>query len=252
MESTQIKEIIAKSWDQKHGSYDDTPAHGLKSDGEKREWLRFLDDLIVQKPSYCLDVGAGTGFISLLLCELGHVCRGIDLSEGMLEEAKEKAKKMAFSHICFEIGDAENIDSLDETYDVVINRHLLWTLPDPEKAVNEWLRVTKMGGMVIIIDGDWFDETFSKQLRQKTGRVLAKITGKSREHKEIYSAEVIENLPMMKGKETMKTLDLLKKTGYKLDIKDMKRVENAEREAMTLAERLLYSTNRCVIIVHKE
>ena len=75
-----------------------------------------------------------TGFVSLLLAELGHTCKGVDLSENMLSKAKEKAEKAGFHDVTFAIGDAEDTKEPADQYDVVINRHLVWTLPHPEKA----------------------------------------------------------------------------------------------------------------------
>ena len=43
----------------------------------------------------------------------------------------------------------------DNEFDIVVNRVVFWTLPDPEKAVKEWIRVTKTGGMIIIIEWEW-------------------------------------------------------------------------------------------------
>ena len=94
-----------------------------------------------------------------MLGELGHTCRGLDLSEGMLAHAREKANAQNIRGVTFETGHAENIPSDDGMYDVVIKRHLLWTLPHPREALCEWLRVTKKGGRVIIIDVDWFDDS---------------------------------------------------------------------------------------------
>ena len=91
MNDKTIKKNITKLWNQAYINYDDCYAHGLKSEGEKKEWLRFLRKVIGKQTCSILDVGAGTGFVSLLLAELGHTCKGVDLSENMLSKAKEKA-----------------------------------------------------------------------------------------------------------------------------------------------------------------
>ena len=108
MNDKTIKQNITRLWNQAYINYDDCYAHGLKSEEEKKEWLRFLRKVIGKQPCSILDVGAGTGFVSLLLAELGHTCKGIDLSENMLSKAKEKAEKAGFHNVTFAIGDAED------------------------------------------------------------------------------------------------------------------------------------------------
>ena len=76
MNDKTIKKNITKLWNQAYINYDDCYAHGLKSEEEKQEWLRFLRKVIGKQPCSILDVGAGTGFVSLLLAELGHTCKG--------------------------------------------------------------------------------------------------------------------------------------------------------------------------------
>jgi SAM-dependent methyltransferase len=48
----------------------------------------------------------------------------------------------------------------DGHYDVIVNRHLVWTLVDPAAAFTEWLRVLKPGGRLVIIDGDFVNPGF--------------------------------------------------------------------------------------------
>ena len=79
---------------------------------------------------------------------------GIDWAEPMLELARAKAKTRG-RRISFRLGDAENTMEPDNHYDVIINRHLVWTLVDPEAAFAEWLRVLKPGGTLLIVDGDF-------------------------------------------------------------------------------------------------
>jgi SAM-dependent methyltransferase len=43
-------------------------------------------------------------------------------------------------------------------FDLVVSRHLLWTLPHPEAAVDEWIRVLRPGGRLVVVDGQ-FDAT---------------------------------------------------------------------------------------------
>ena len=141
-----IKEQIKKYWDMRSETYDNSPGHS----GLPEVWKKVLHETFGDKKLRILDVGTGTGFLAILLAELGHDVVGIDLSERMLERAKKKADEKGLD-IEFMIADAENLPFDDGEFDAVINRHLLWTLPNPQKAINEWSRVIKRGGKVVAI-----------------------------------------------------------------------------------------------------
>jgi ubiquinone/menaquinone biosynthesis C-methylase UbiE len=112
-----------------------------------------------------LDVGTGAGFLALLFAEMGHEVTGVDLSAGMLEKAKHNAEHMGLE-VDFFYGDAENLPFEDSSFDLVVNKFLLWTLPQPSHAVREWRRVLKPGGRIFAIDGDWFDPRPSKRIKR--------------------------------------------------------------------------------------
>lgn len=117
----------------------------------KEEILRFLPHT---KPLQILDVGTGTGYFAILLSQLGHKVSGIDLTDAMLQEARENAE---FYHVSpvFRQMDAQNLDFPDQSFDLVISRNLTWTLPDPEAAYREWMRVLKKGGILLNFDADY-------------------------------------------------------------------------------------------------
>ena len=77
---------------------------------------------------------------------------GIDFAPAMLALAKEKAAN-AGAAIRLEEADAENLPFAPASFDLVITRHVLWTLPHPEAAVGEWVRVLRPGGRLAVIDG---------------------------------------------------------------------------------------------------
>jgi ubiquinone/menaquinone biosynthesis C-methylase UbiE len=96
---------------------------------------------------------------------MGHKVTGVDLSPGMLDKAKHNAECMGLD-IEFFHGDAENLPFEDNSFDLVVNKFLLWTLPKPSCAVQEWRRVLKPGGRVFAIDGDWFDPRPSRRIKR--------------------------------------------------------------------------------------
>ena len=102
-----------------------------------------------------LDIGAGPGFLSVILCEQGYQVTAADYAETMLEEAKQNAGTLA-EQICFRREDAMNLSFPEATFDVVLSRNLTWNLPDPQKAYKEWLRVLKHNGLLLIFDANWY------------------------------------------------------------------------------------------------
>ena len=101
-----------------------------------------------------LDVGTGTGYFAILLSQIGHQVTGIDLTDAMLREARDNAALYQV-HPTFQQMDAQKLAFLDQSFDVVISRNLTWTLPDPESAYREWMRVLKKGGILLNFDADY-------------------------------------------------------------------------------------------------
>ena len=125
-------------------------------------WESVLKALIPGNPGkQAIDRGTGRGQFAVYLARLGFCVTGIDLSENMISQAREHAKKNALA-IDFKIQDAEDLRFNDNTFDVVVSRNLLWTLPDPHKAVKEWRRILKPGGTLVISDGFWMNYTWRR------------------------------------------------------------------------------------------
>lgn len=197
MDKKAINDEISKYWTEDSEKYDTFHAHGLIYEDEKQAWLDFLKRIIPAGTRNILDVGAGTGFLTLLLAELGYNVRSLDLSEGMQANTKRKAKESGLEDkISFVIVDAEDTKEPSDTYDVVINRHLLWTLLHPYEDIKEWLRVAKPGGAVIIIDGDWGNK--STKIKKKLEEESEKAKESGHGHKS-YSEELKDQLPLYSG-----------------------------------------------------
>lgn len=229
MDKKAINDEISRYWTEGSDDYDSHHAHGLQSEEEKQAWLDFLKKIIPSGSKKILDVGAGTGFLTLLLAELGYEVRSLDLSEGMQDKAKRKAKESGLEDkISFVIGDAEDTKEPSDAYDVVINRHLLWTLPHPYEDMKEWLRVTKPGGAVIVIDGDWANQ--STELKKKIEE-KKKAEGENGHGGRKYSDELKDVLPLNSGqKRPADFIAMVKDDGYEVDVYDLANVEVVEKK----------------------
>ena len=199
----QIKGEIAKRWDYSSQRYDNYHGHGIKSDEEVAFWKALFERILPGERLNVLDVGCGTGEISLLLAGMGHTVTGIDLSEKMLDRAASKAKAMAQAgrgvDARFMIGDAETPPFENSSFDAVVTRHVLWTLPNPQNAVTGWTRALKEGGTLAIVDSLWNDGSLETRLRRKIGDFLILVVERNAISKAGYSSELNSTLPHSRG-----------------------------------------------------
>ena len=98
-----------------------------------------------------LEVGVGTG-ISLPCYSPGNRIVGIDLCEPMLRKAQERVAELSLSNVVrLEVMDAEHLSFEDASFDVVAAHHVVSTCPNPEAALDEFARVLRPGGEIILI-----------------------------------------------------------------------------------------------------
>lgn len=154
---TPTEKRIVNYWTERSDSFMDQRRAELH-DSIADRWLKEIEEVLpAGRTLKILDVGCGTGFFSILLGKRGHDLTGIDLTPDMIEKSKLLAKEeQADCH--FQVMNAEELDFADETFDVVISRNLTWTLPHPDKAYREWLRVLKEGGILLNFDADYGKE----------------------------------------------------------------------------------------------
>ncbi|MET9435775.1 class I SAM-dependent methyltransferase [Streptomyces sp. NPDC006551] len=145
---------ITAYWDAAAAAFDDEPDHGLRAGPTRAAWARLLDSLMPTDPVDVLDVGCGTGSVSLLLAEAGHRPTGIDLAPRMVERARTKFAAAGLDGR-FLVGDAMAPATGDQRFGVVVARHLVWTLPDPRTALREWVTRLRPGGRLLLVEGRW-------------------------------------------------------------------------------------------------
>src|SRR3954470_17873292 len=103
-----------------------------------------------------LDVGCGPGTITVDLAALVSPGRtkAIDLSAEVLDEARVAATERGVD-VIFAVEDAYSLRDPDDPYDVVHAHQVLQHLVDPVKALVEWARVTRSGGLIAARDADY-------------------------------------------------------------------------------------------------
>lgn len=141
-------------WNEQAASFDDEPDHGLLAPATREAWRRLLLEHLPPAPADVVDLGCGTGTLSVLLAEDGYRVDGLDLAGRMVEAARRKAAE-AGVRADFRRGDAAQPPYPPGCADVVLARHVLWALPDPSDALRRWTRVLRPGGRLLLSEGNW-------------------------------------------------------------------------------------------------
>jgi SAM-dependent methyltransferase len=165
-----VPEEIREFWDDDAATYDRSPAHYPQRPQEQAAWAATLRRLLPAPPAAVLDMGAGTGFLSLLLAVQGYRVTAADFSSGMLSQLKAKA---ADRGLAIGIAETDALHPPEGPFDAVVERHLIWTLPDPGAALAAW-HAAAPDGRLVLIEGTWDSRrtTALNQLRARA-RILA-------------------------------------------------------------------------------
>jgi len=150
-----VKQHVAAHWNRRAPTFDDDFGHSIRTRDERAAWDRILDLVLPGRGALdALDAGCGTGFLAFELAARGHRVTGVDFAPAMIAEARRKAAERGIS-ARFEEADAEQLPFVPASFDLAISRHVLWTLPHPEAAIDEWIRVLRPGGRLVVVDGQF-------------------------------------------------------------------------------------------------
>ena len=99
-----------------------------------------------------LEVGVGTG-ISLPDYARTNRLVGVDLSEPMLRKAQERVADHGLVNVeALAVMDAGGLGLADDSFDVVVAQYVITAVPDPERTLDEFARVLKPGGEIILVN----------------------------------------------------------------------------------------------------
>ena len=146
--------------------------------------LKVADDLIrrcgINENSRVLEVGCGTGFMACRISAKRGCCIvGIDISERMVEMAKDRARRQGLEDkVVFRTADALALPFEDNSFDVVFTQFVT-ALLDKNRALAEYMRVLKPGGYLGVVE--IFKDTLipyeaSRDI-QKAERILSEAVG---------------------------------------------------------------------------
>ena len=123
---------------------------------EKR--MFFAEQMALSMPQResieALDLGCGSGFMSLLLLDAGCRVTGIDFSEDMLAHARENVTSKGYEATFLRMR-AQELEFPDESFDFIVSRNVTWTLEDVDVVYAEVMRVLKEGGVFLNLDSNY-------------------------------------------------------------------------------------------------
>jgi len=245
--SVSVASEIRDFWDADAAVYDTSPSHYPRRPQEQAAWAGALRRLLPEPPATVMDVGAGTGFLSLLLAAQGYAVTAVDLSPGMLARLQAKA---ADRDLSIEVVEAEAVTPPPGDFDAVVERHLLWTLPDPAQALTAW-REAAPKGRLVVVEGSWGStwatgtEGWRAKARGLAGRVRVSEPG----HHDHYSDRVQAALPHAQGMSPDEAVSLVQASPWgQARLERLRDVEWALVEGRGIVDELLGTHPRWAVV----
>lgn len=240
-----IADEIRDYWEADSATYDDSAQHRPRDPTVLAAWSDALALCLPDQPAKVLDCGAGTGFLSITAARLGHDVTALDVSEGMLARLDARARADGLQ-VRTVVGPAADPPPGD--FDVVVERHVLWTLPDPAAALTAWRAVAPRGRLVLV-ESLWGDVDPLERMRALARRALRRLQATPPEHHAEYPTRTRAALPLGSGTHPSRLAQLVAETGWgTARVRRLRDVEWAERQALPLAERIVGVVPRFVVL----
>ncbi len=222
----EVSGRIREYWDADAATYDATPSHAISDVLESAAWRQALREALPEAPARVLDAGAGTGALSLLAAELGHDVTALDLSAAMLARAQGKASERSLEErMRFVVGSVG--EPPDGPFDAVMERHVLWTVPDPVAALRAWHDVATR---VVLVAGRWGATDLATRAQEVTAETNRRGMRAPSDHHAPYPDEVLRELPLARLPSPAPLIEALYAAGWRgVRIKRLRDVEWASR-----------------------
>jgi phosphatidylethanolamine/phosphatidyl-N-methylethanolamine N-methyltransferase len=118
----------------------------------KRRIARAISHMNIDPDDVVLDLGIGTGVsLNYYPTDRGRII-GVDLSAGMLREARKKIRERGLARAMVFQANALQLPFGDSTFDHVFISHVISVVSDPVKLVQEAQRVAKPGARIVIVN----------------------------------------------------------------------------------------------------
>jgi SAM-dependent methyltransferase len=224
--SQETHDRLRQFWDLDAQVYDRSPTHAGTEPVEAGVWRAALIRHLPPPPAEILDAGAGTGAMTLLMAELGYRVTALDLSSVMLARAIEKA---AMRGLDIRTWVAPATEPPPGRFDAVVERHLLWTLPDPVAALAAWRSAAPM---LVSYEGIWHRSGPVDRVMGSAVEAVRKLRRVPHEHHGSYDPDLQESLPLARRMGPAALMEAAGAAGWRLGrIERLRDVEWARRLA---------------------
>ncbi|BAU96947.1 SAM-dependent methyltransferase [Corynebacterium suranareeae] len=195
MTSPELQNILNNYWSGRAQAYHLNQTQSERARFERpiweAVWSGALPD-VKEDAVQVLDLGCGSGYVTHLLSDCGFKAIGVDGSEEMINQAKQENERRAQAGkatATFHIGDAHDPAFPEGSFDAITSRYVLWTLLDPQAAINRWVSLLKPGGVIACVDAAWYPEGID------AGTEVDSVDGPGA-FVETYTPELLQKLPM--------------------------------------------------------
>jgi ubiquinone/menaquinone biosynthesis C-methylase UbiE len=207
-----VQDRIRRWWNDDAATYDQTPSHAATDPVEAAAWRAALLRFLPPPPAQVLDVGAGTGAMTLLAAEVGFRVTALDLSEEMLGRARDKARERDLD-VEFHVGPGS--EPPPGPFDAVMERHVLWTTMDPVETLTAWRRVTAPGGRLVLFEGIWRQGDSVGRARHSVAERVRKVRGEGHDHHGEYDDAMLASLPFARLTSAAPMVEAVDEAGWR-------------------------------------
>jgi SAM-dependent methyltransferase len=159
--------------------------------------IRIVELMNPQQGNMYLEVGAGTGDDARALAEIGRsIVVAVDMSRTMTAEASSRGLRTVVA------GDAEYLPFAEDTFDGCWADRTFQHLSNPGRALDEIIRVTKVGGRVVVVDPDYDTQVVECPDQELARRVL-----RFRTDRGLRNGALAHRMPAMFGRAGLSNIE---------------------------------------------
>jgi len=171
---------------QEHGEIGHLPTSSKMKEAMRSTWMagdfgkiaqhmtigaeQFVNRLGIRPGTHVLDVGCGTGNVSIPAARRHARVTGVDIATNLLAQARQRAASEDLT-VDFEEGDAQHLKYADNQFDLVTSMFGAMFAPDGDAVAVELARVCKRGGRVAM--ANWTPKGFSAKISEITDRYVS-------------------------------------------------------------------------------
>jgi len=175
-EKREMSSDVAKRYDSLAQEYEERFQTGYREEIQNAIVFDTLDEFLGNEKLRILDAGGGTGFYSLPYAAKGHDVVILEISEKMLEVAESKASELGIQDkVKTKLGNMEHVELPDESFDAVLCHLALCHVNEPSRALSEFSRLLRKGGLFSLIVENKLFFSISEAFKGDTSEALRRL-----------------------------------------------------------------------------